>query len=250
MFPVVNIGPLAIQTPGLILLLGIWLGLTFSEKQAGKANVDSNLLYNLVLIGLLTGLLGARLTFAALHLNAFINTPLNLIALTATMLDPYGGVLIGSLSMFIYGQRKKLTLYPVLDALTPFLMVMQIMISLANLASGEGYGLPTNMPWGIELWGAIRHPSQIYEIIAGLIILGLVWRYRSPKDVPGMTFFRFLALSAATRLFLEAYREDTILLAANVRLAQLVAWGLLALAFWKLGHLIRQQSEVQDESER
>jgi phosphatidylglycerol:prolipoprotein diacylglycerol transferase len=250
MFPILQLGPLAVQTPGLILLLGIWVSLAIAEKQAHKAAVAPALVYNMVLAGLLFGILGARLTYVAQHLSAFIAAPLSILSLTPTMLDPAGGILVAAIAMLVYGQRKNLSLFPALDALTPFFMVMLLFIGLANLASGDGFGLPTHIPWGFELWGAFRHPSQVYDILAALLILALVWRARSPRDIPGNTFFRFLALASAARLFLEAYRGDSVMLTTNLRLAQVVAWLLLGLALWQLGKLIKLQKEADDELDR
>ena len=47
---------------------------------------------------------------------------------------------------------------------------------LANLANGNAYGLPTDLPWGVYLWNATRHPVQIYALIltAGLFIWWLI----------------------------------------------------------------------------
>lgn len=250
MFPVIQLGPLAIQTPGLIILLGIWLSLTVAEKQARHTKITPSTLYNLVLTGLVAGILGARLAYGLQHLSAFLAAPFNIFSLTPTMLDFPGGVLIALLAMAVYGQRKKLSLFSTLDALTSFFALMLLFLGLANLASGDGFGAPTNMPWGFELWGAFRHPSQVYEIIAALIIIGLVFRSRSPRDLPGMMFFRFLALASTSRLFLEAYRGDSVMLTGNLRLAQVIAWFLLGLALWQLGRLIKRQTEVEDDPAR
>lgn len=250
MFPILQLGPLALQTPGLILLMGIWLSLTFAEKQAKHSAIPSAQLDNLVLVGLLSGIIGARLAFLVEHYSAFISAPLSAFSLTTTMLNMPAGLLIAILAMLIYGQRKKIPMDAALDGLTPFLMGMLFFIALANLASGEGYGAPTNMPWGIDLWGAIRHPSQIYDLISALLILLLILRARTSRDVPGLTFYRFLALASASRLFLEAYRGDSVMLTGSLRSAQVIAWLLLGLALWQLGRRIATQKELTDVSER
>ena len=36
MFPVLQIGPLALQTPGLLILIGIWVGLSVMERFASR----------------------------------------------------------------------------------------------------------------------------------------------------------------------------------------------------------------------
>jgi len=42
MLPILHIGPLAIQTPGLMILLGIGLGLSLAERQAEHFRVNGS----------------------------------------------------------------------------------------------------------------------------------------------------------------------------------------------------------------
>ena len=39
---------------------------------------------------------------------------------------------------------------------------------LGLLLSGEAFGAPTSLPWGVPLFGAVRHPTQIYLALAAL----------------------------------------------------------------------------------
>ena len=87
------------------------------------------------------------------------------------------------------------------------------------------------MPWGIDLWNATRHPTQIYELIAALVIFGLLW-FRKTDRLPGSGFFLFAALTAGARLFLEAFRGDSILIFNGLRLAQIMAWIVLAVSLF------------------
>jgi phosphatidylglycerol:prolipoprotein diacylglycerol transferase len=103
-------------------------------------------------------------------------------------------------------------------------------VSLSHLAAGTAFGSPTNLPWGIELWSATRHPAQIYELIASLLIFGFIW-FRRVDSPPGKIFLLFVALTAASRLFLEAFRGDSTLIFGGVRFAQVIAWIVLAAAF-------------------
>ena len=50
MFPIIQIGPLSLPAPGLILLAGIWIGLTVAERFAPRFKANSNQLYNLVFV--------------------------------------------------------------------------------------------------------------------------------------------------------------------------------------------------------
>jgi prolipoprotein diacylglyceryltransferase len=250
MFPVLQIGPLALQTPGLALILGLWIGLSLSERLAPHFKADANKLYNLVFTALVAGVIGARLSFAAQSTQAFIASPISIFSLNPGLLDPVGGLAIGVVAAAIYGNRAGLSLWPTLDALSPLLAVFAIALGVSHLASGKAFGLPTSLPWGIDLWGAKRHPTQIYEILAGLLTLGLIWprstgRTQSRPRVTGSTFSIFLALSAGMYLIIAGLRGDSSVLANGIRTSQLAAWMILAFSFWLLGKL--QKTNTQQD---
>lgn len=236
MFPTLQIGPLAIQTPGLVLLIGLWLGLSLAEKRSNRYRVDPTDLYNMVFFGLIAGLIGARLSYAAQYLESFIEQPLSLLSLNPTLLDPLGGLLIGLLVALIYGNRKQLAFWSSLDALTPLLAVMALAVGISQLAAGDAFGRPTSLPWGIELWGARRHPTQIYQSSLSALILWYVIR-PTPADripVPGKLFLQFVSLTSIATIFTEAFRGDSLLLDNGLRTVQLAAWVILAGSLWLL----------------
>ena len=238
MLPVVNIGPLALQTPGLILLIGLWMGLSLAEKFSTKRGMPANLLYNLVFVLLVAGIIGARLTYLFRFPEAFASSPSSLISLNPGLLDPIGGLAVGSICGAIYAQRKKLAFWQVMDALTPMLAVMAIALGLSHLASGAAFGATTQVPWAIDLWGAKRHPSQVYQIMAAMAILLILWPGRWGQQEPaGRYFLLFVVLSTLAQLILEGFRGDSLLLPGGWRAAQVGAWLLLAASLWGLHRL-------------
>lgn len=237
MLPTLQIGPLAIRLPGLLLLLGVWVGLWMAEKSAIRYRMPVNDLYNLVFASLVSGLVGARLFYALQHVKVFIDSPLSLVSLDSGLLDPLGGLLIGGITALAYLQKKNLSFWSSLDSLVPVLAVFQVSLGLANMASGDGFGAPTDLPWGIYLWGEVRHPTQVYETILAFIILTMLWfgHERLENLKPGGSFLTFIALSAAARLFIEAFRGDSTLILGGFRSAQVIAWLVLAVCLWGLG---------------
>ncbi len=244
MLPILQIGPLALQTPGLILLLGVWTGLWLSERHAHRHNLEASNLYNLVLVGILFGVIGGRLFFIIRYPEAFIANPASMLSINLSLFDLPGAVLSGLLAALVYGGRKKLPFWQTLDALTPGLAVFAIAVALANLASGNGFGAPTQAPWAIELWGAHRHPSQVYESLAAGSILGylLIVQRSKRARTPGYDFLVFIALSAGSRLFLDAFRGDSQLLANGFRASQVIAWLVLAASLWLIPRRARAAS--------
>ncbi len=117
-------------------------------------------------------------------------------------------------------------------------------LGLSHLASGAAFGSETRVPWAIQLWGAMRHPTQIYEILAALVILGIVW-FGGTSGIAGRKFMLFVALSAASRLIIEAFRGDSTLIFGGFRMAQILALVVLAGALAGL-ELLKQSSTRED----
>ncbi len=248
MFPIIQLGPLAMPAPGMILLAGIWIGLTISERLAPRFKADPNQLYNLVFVALIAGVIGARISYILLNLRVFLENPLDVFSLSPALLDPVGGAAVGLIAALIYGNRKQISWPNTLDALTPFFSIMVIALGLANLASGNAFGAETNLPWGINLWGGARHPTQIYQSLAGLAILGMIWPRISGSEqtsrVPGETFWLFLSLISAAWMIIEAFRGDSVLFLGNLRIDQIIAWIILAISLWSMGRLKKQSNSV------
>jgi len=249
MLPTVHIGPLTLPAAGLILLLFVWIGLSRGEKTAPRFGLDPDKFYNLALVILVAGILGARLGYALRNFAAFVASPGSVISLSPQMLSLPDGILIGALAGAIYAQRLKISPASALDALTPALAILMVGVHLANLASGAAFGTATRLPWGIHLWGEIRHPTQLYEALAAALILLPVWpRSASRKEgPPGLRFAVFIALTALARLLLEFFRGDGVLLFGGLRAAQVAAWVIIALCAVVAGALLRstQQSEAR-----
>lgn len=242
MFPVLQLGPLAIQTPGLILLAGLWLGLTLAERHAPRVGIKAETVDSLVLTSMVGGVIGARLGYIIQYPSAFFDNPISILSLNPGLLDPLTGLTVAALVALVFGQRKHLAFWPTLDALTPGIAVVAVALGFSHLASGSAFGMPADVPWAISLWGVNRHPSQIYEILAASIILISLWPVKGPlfekvESPSGLYFLSFLAISAFARLFLEAFRGDSQIILAGIRQAQVFAWLVLATALFAIDRI-------------
>ena len=225
----------------ILVVAAIWFGLFLAEKHSKKHDISNDDLNNIVFLPLIGYLLGGRILFALENLSAFAQNPQSLISLNLDLFDPIGGFVVAIIIAMVYGQRRNLSLWPTLDALTPLFAVFAIGTGLAHLASGSAFGKETTLPWRMQLWGALRHPSQIYEILASFLILGLLW-FQNTDTRPGIHFLTFTALTSGTRLFLESFRGDSTLVFGGLRLTQVTVWAILGLSLFFLERKSRNPS--------
>ncbi len=220
MLPVIQIGPLALQTSPLLLLASFMLALELTHRAATRLGLSGDDAYNLGYLAAFAGVLGARAGFVLSNWPAFRSDLTSIVALTADSLSPAAGLVAALLTGLAFAQRKGMASRRFLDALVPGLVVIAAGLALADLASGSSYGAPTTLPWAIEQWDALRHPVQIYHLLAVAAIGLLVLRTARPFD--GAHFGLFVALYAAQVLFLEAFHGDSAFV-GDVRAVQVVS---------------------------
>lgn len=82
--------------------------------------------------------------------------------------------------------------------------------------NSEIIGTPTNMPWAFVFTSVDqvpRHPSQLYEAIAYLIIavvLYFIWRSKRFEARTGFIFGLGIALIFTSRFLIEFIKEDQV----------------------------------------
>jgi phosphatidylglycerol:prolipoprotein diacylglycerol transferase len=225
----------------ILLIAALWIGLALAEKRSERHGVSKEQLNNLTFNSIIAYVIGGRLLFALSNFSAFSQSPFSVFSPNPDLFDPASGLVAAILVGLIYGQRQKLQLWGMLDALTPIFAMLAIGLHLAHLAAGTAFGSPTSLPWGIDLWNATRHPTQIYELLASLLIFGWLWS-RKTDSPRGLLFLHFAALTAGSRLFLETFRGDSTLILGGLRVAQIEAWAILLVVFIA-SESVRRQSQ-------
>ncbi len=214
----------------ILLLAAAWIGLSLAEKRAERHGLSKDDLNNITFYGLIAFVLGGRISFVLQNISAFAKSPLGIFSINPDLFDLFGAVMVVIIFTIAYCQRHNLPPWSVLDALTPFLASLTVGLGLSHLAAGTAFGRETSLPWGINLWNATRHPTQVYETLASLLTLGLLW-FKKQDSHPGMLFLHFAALTAASQIFIHTFRGDNTLIFNGLRQEQIMAWAVLAMSF-------------------
>lgn len=238
MLTYISIGPVALPTYPLLSLVGLWLGMWLAARVAERAGIDGDHLYNIGLYGLAAGLLGGRLWYVITHWEAYAGVPLQALSLTANAIDPLAAALTALLAAFIYNQRQRLSLPHVADALALGAALTLTVGGVGAFLGSQKLGAPTDVPWGVELFGQVRHPAHLYQSLAGVVILGLGWwQYRRRPRWPGFSALLIILLYAGSRLLLDPFFASPQILGPGLRLVQVVALGAMVVILYTIMRL-------------
>jgi phosphatidylglycerol---prolipoprotein diacylglyceryl transferase len=225
MLPVLQIGPLALQTYPLSLLLAAWAGLAVGARVATHLGIDGDHIYNAGFAALLAGLIFGRLGHVIAFWPAYSVQPLDIIGLNPRAFALWAALPGAVAAAAWYVRRHRLPWVTVLDASGPGMLAAAVVLDVGNLLAGQAAGAPTSLPWAIDLWGAARHPSQVYELIAALVALvAALWVLRRAYR-PGRVFWTAILGYSLGRWLLEPFRESGAALPGGFRTAQVL--GLL-----------------------
>ena len=131
-------------------------------------------------------------------------------------LASHGGTLGIILALLLYVKHKKVPLWQVLDNIAIATGITACFIRLGNLMNSEIIGNVTTMPWAFEFAqrdGLPRHPAQLYEAIAYLLLFFIMlWLYRRQQKRVGTGFYFGLCLTYifTFRFFVEFVKKEQV----------------------------------------
>ncbi len=211
---------------GVIIALGMCLAfVTFFRLADKKEKLKADDVYNITLLALPIGVIGARVAYVINQWEHYSGTGfLNMINLRKGGLAIYGGILFGLITVLVYCKIKKINALSVLDALAPAVMLGQAIGRWGNFINGEAYGWSEgidSIPWrmeldhvkvdGVYLGKACVHPTFIYESLWNLLgfalIIFVLYRF---KSFHGKIFFAYLGWYGLGRSYIETLRADSL----------------------------------------
>ena len=157
-------------------------------------------------------------------------------------LASHGGTLGLILALLLYVRRQKVPLWQVLDNIAIATGITACFIRLGNLMNSEIIGKVTDVPWAFEFIqrdGMPRHPAQLYEAIAYLLLFFIMlWLYKRQKNRVGTGFYFGLCLSYifTFRFFIEFLKKEQVAFEEDMLfdMGQLLSIPFIAIGLWFL----------------
>jgi prolipoprotein diacylglyceryl transferase len=210
------LGPFSIRWYGFIFAMAFVVGFVIMHwvyKQEGKPKADVEQLAIYMIFGTV---IGARLGHCLFYNPEFyLSNPIEILKVWRGGLASHGAAIGILIALYIYSKKKKdVELLWILDRVVIVVALSGSFIRLGNLFNSEIIGIPTDLPWAFiftSLDDIPRHPAQLYESIAYLIIFLILISFyikRINEMGNGFLFGSFLVLVFLFRFFVEFVKEN------------------------------------------
>lgn len=198
------------------------------------------------------GIVGGRLYHVMSLPNRYLGDgadPFAVLRVWEGGLSIWGAIGFGALGAWIACRVHGLRFVSFADAVAPALLLGQAVGRLGSWFNQELYGLPTDVPWALEISaeylvtnpatgvaypeGTTFHPTFLYEILWCLAAAGvLLILDRRFKFGHGRVFWAYVVLYTLGRVWIEMMRidESEILWGLRVNVWTSIVLGLVALA--------------------
>ncbi|AFL53209.1 phosphatidylglycerol:prolipoprotein diacylglycerol transferase [Sinorhizobium fredii] len=218
-----TIGPLAVHWYGLAYVAGILLGWFYARRIAQNSSLWRNdtpplnmaQLDDFLLWAAGGIVLGGRLGYILFYdLGSVLQNPIRAVEIWNGGMSFHGGLLGTTLAIVLFARRNAIPIWSMLDVVAAVVPIGLFFGRIANFINGELWGRLSSMPWAVVFptGGPFpRHPSQLYEAFLEGVLLLIVLAYlvyrRKALKAPGLVTGIFVCGYAASRIFVEFFRE-------------------------------------------
>ena len=215
MQPEISLGPLTLQTFGIMFALGFVAAGLLVAMRLRELDRPVDWAYELIFAALIGGIVGARIDFMIENWSEVEDDPFGNL-FSGSGLVWYGGAIGGALGAFAWAYYRRFLNLTLLDLAAPGLAIGYAVGRIGCQLSGDGdYGIPWDGPWAMSYEdgtvptppGVEVHPTPLYEAIAMSAVAYVLWRLRNAFR-PGILFALYLVLGGLERFLVEFVRRN------------------------------------------
>ena len=219
-----ELGPFRIHFYALIILLGIAFAVWFGNRRFKARGGQGGAILDIALWAVPIGIIGGRFYHVVTHLHDYFyegSDFTKVFAIWEGGLAIYGALLFGTVGAIIGARTAGIRFMAFADAIAPGVIVAQAIGRLGNYFNNELFGLPTTLPWGLEIpianpaypeglpAGVLFHPTFLYEILWNLLgFVAILLLERKLNLRWGQVFGAYLVVYSIGRAFIESIRID------------------------------------------
>lgn len=267
-----SIGDFHVYWYGIIIALGMLLAVLYVMKSCKRFDVNPDRLIDVILVGVVAGIVGARLYYVLFNMKEFTDI-WSIFDLKSGGLGIYGGLIFGLGAGALMAMWRKVDIPSAFDLASLGFLIGQGIGRWGNFVNQEAFGVNTDLPWGmtgnrISSWLYANsstladegifvdysqpvHPTFLYEslwCLLGFLLLHFLSKHRKYK---GEIFLLYSAWYGFGRFFIEGLRTDSLYIPGTyIRVSQVVAAvafvGAL-IAHFVILHRIKQKEPLEPD---
>lgn len=214
----VTVGSVTIHTYGLLVAMGILFAVILAEYLHRRTGGEPGRIIDMSFIVVLSGLLGARLIYVIVNFGYYTGRPLEILMLWKGGLVFYGGLIGGTVSLFIAVHYFRLPVLGTMDLGAAAVSIGHAFGRLGCFTAGCCYGRFTDLPWAVtftnpdclaaEVMNLPVHPVQLYSFLfLSLMTIFLVWLH-GRRSFEGQIAAVYLIIYGLFRFGVEFLRGD------------------------------------------
>jgi phosphatidylglycerol:prolipoprotein diacylglycerol transferase len=244
-----DFGPLQITGFGIAILMCFVVAQPVAQRELARRGHDPEPIADMIFAALVGGLFGAKFYYVAVlgHWDSIFNRG---------GFVYWGGLFGGMLAVMFVVVRKRAPLMQMFDVSAPALAAAYAVGRTGCWAIGDDYGRPWDGPLAVafpdgappSIAGVMAHdfgvvlpagmnpatvlsvyPTQLLEVVLGLVMFAALWRLRDHKHAEGWLFGVYAVLAGLERFVVEFLRAKDDRFVAGLTYAQLISLGFMAL---------------------
>jgi phosphatidylglycerol:prolipoprotein diacylglycerol transferase len=214
MVPEISIGPLTLQTFGLMFALAFIVGGLLVYRRFQELGKPGDWAYEGVFAALIGGIIGARLYWLIENIDS--SDGLFETLFSGSGLTWYGGAIGGALGVILWAKWRDYLNLRLADVAAPALAAGYAIGRIGCQLSGDGdYGKPWDGPWAMSYEdgvvptppGVEVHPTPVYETLVMGLGAFILWHLRDRFRF-GILFAIYLVYAGAERFLVEFLRTN------------------------------------------
>lgn len=208
----------------LCILAGIVVAAIWTNRRLTRRGAEPWVVVDIALLAVPVAIIGARIFHVVTHPGFYFGDDKDIWAIFRVWeggIAIFGSLIGGAIGAWLGCRWTGIRFWTFADALAPALLLAQAMGRFGNWFNQELFGLPTDLPWGLEISpdnsafppgladDTLFHPTFLYEVIWNVLgVLVLVWAGRRLRLQWGRLFGLYLVWYCAGRIVWESIRID------------------------------------------
>jgi phosphatidylglycerol---prolipoprotein diacylglyceryl transferase len=217
-----HIGHFSLPTYGFLVATGVVVGLIVSVRMARRQGIDPEKTWNLGILVVLFGILGAKVLLIVNDWGYYMAHPGEIFSMyTLQAGGVFSGGFLAALGVAIwYVHKHRMPPLATCDAFAPGLALGHAIGRVGCFAAGCCWGKPTSAPWGVTFTNQLANtwvgtplhvplePTQLFESAVELANFFILYWLIRHKKFDGQVIGAYMFLYGFARYFLEFLRDD------------------------------------------